>query len=167
MEFHFTNEYKSSSLDEIVTYLAGPRLWIANQDYPDYFNWLQKVHEQLRHETKRALVAFENNRIVGVSVYQLYPKDKDFLEIKNLTIRPEAEGRYIASFLLRNTEIEGSRDFNCHKIICDSKFGNLAVRSFLCKHHYRPREIIDLYGLKGGEDIVYTKDLKFVSAGFY
>ena len=83
----------------------------------------------------------------------------DALEIKNLTVRPDKRGRHIASFLMRNAEIEGVREFSVNRIFCDSKLKNYAVRFFLERNHYRKVQIRDLYGLGSGEDIVYKKEI--------
>lgn len=157
MDFKFTNEYPASRLDEIVSYLSGPRLWIPQTDYPDFFDWAEKVHKELKADSKRVVVAFSGCDIVGVTVYQRHKKFRDALEIKNLTVRPDMRGRYIASFLMRNTEIEGCNEFNSKYILCDAKANNYPVRLFLLKHQYKIVRREDLYGLKSGEDIVYRK----------
>lgn len=164
MNFKFTNQYSVSRLDEIVSYLLGPRLWIPQDDYPDFLDWAHRTHKELKKENKRALIALSNNDIVGVTIYQKHKKHKDCLEIKNLTVRPDQRGRYIASFLLRNTEIEGSREFGLRSVLCDAKAKNLSVRHFLFKHKYRILDKDDLYGLGAGDDLVYKKDLQLFKA---
>lgn len=159
MNFIFTNEYPIGRIDEIVSYLLGPRLWIQGNDYPDFLDWANKTYDELKKEQKRALVAIQSNKIVGVTIYQQHKKEKEALEIKNLTVRPDARGRYIASFLLRNSEIEGLRDFKSKYILCDAKENNFAIRGFLLKHHYRSVTKADLYHLGMGDDIVYKKRL--------
>ena len=159
MDFRFTNEYNSSRLDEIVDYLRGPRLWIPCNDYPDFNEWLQKVHNELRTETKRAVIALSQNQIAGVVIYQRHKNIADTIELKNLTIRPDQRGRYIASFLIRNAEIEGLRDFGLTRMLCDSKANNWAIRLFLLRHHYSIVTEEDLYKLGTGKDIIYQKDL--------
>ncbi len=172
MTFQFTNEYPVSRLDEIVSYLMGPRLWIPHGDYPDFLDWADRVHRELKHDNKRALVAFssgggsafggQNNEIVGVAVYQRHKAHDDTLEIKNLTVRPDKRGRYIASFLLRNAEIEGAKDFKSKRIICDAKAKNFEIKSFLLKNHYRILAKDDLYRKNGGEDLIYSKTINYV-----
>lgn len=158
MEFLVTTDQTCRRTDEVVTYLTGPRLWIPQADYPDYDAWIEKVHEQLRHEHKRAILALCRNRIVGAVVYQKHLTEPDALEIKNITVRPDMQGRYVASFLLRNAEIEGAQDFGVRRALLDAKVRNTAIRTYLFKHGYRPLvPRLDLYGLGAGEDVVYTK----------
>lgn len=159
MRFIFTNEFKISKLDEIIQYLAGPRLWIPQRDYPDYYDWLDKVYRQVKKEKKRAVIALSRNEVVGVVIYQKHLKIKQCLEIKNLTVRPNVRGRYVASFLMRNAEFLGEREYKCKKVICDTKAHNFAIRSFLLRHSYLPQGFSDLYKLKSGRDIVFTKSL--------
>ncbi|MBI2024583.1 MAG: GNAT family N-acetyltransferase [Candidatus Harrisonbacteria bacterium] len=157
MNFVFTNDYPASKIDEVISYLLGPRLWIPQNDYPDFFDWAQKVHTELKKESKRALVAVENKEIVGVTIYQKHKRHPDALEIKNLTVRPDKRGRYIASFLLRNSETEGVREFRSKFILCDAKSKNLSIRYFLTKNHYQISGKDDLYGKNAGDDIIYKK----------
>ena len=161
MEFFFTNEATLHRTDEIVAYLRGPRLWIPTTDYPDFLDWTQKVHEQLRHEEKRALVAMSGGQVVGASIYQRHREEADALEVKNITVRPDQQGRYVASFLLRNAELEGERDFpGVRQAVVDAKAGNFAVRRFLLHHAYVPAALVDLYGLGAGADVVFRKRLR-------
>jgi ribosomal protein S18 acetylase RimI-like enzyme len=159
MDFKFTNDYPLSRLDEIVSYLLGPRLWIPSTDYPDFLDWADKTWKELKKENKRAIIALSFNRIVGITVYQRHRKYADALEIKNLTVRPDQQGRYIASFLLRNTEIEGAKEFHSKYILCDAKAKNIAVRNFLFKNRYQIMAKADLYSFGVGEDLIYRKNL--------
>ncbi len=158
MDFKFTNEYPVSKLDEIISYLLGPRLWIPQIDYPDFSDWAEKTYKELKTDNKRALVVFSGFNIIGVAVYQRHKKFKDALEIKNLTVRPDVRGRYIASFLLRNSEIEGTKEFHSKYILCDAKARNYAIRLFLLKNRYKVFGKNDLYGLSSGDDFLYRKD---------
>ena len=160
MDFRFTTEYPLSRLDEIVSYLLGPRLWIPQTDYPDFSDWAKKSHQELKKESKRALIALSRQEIVGVAIYQRHKKVKEALEIKNLTVRPDQRGRYIASFLMRNAEIEGARDFKSNQVICDAKASNFAVQSFLIRHRYSILNQTDLYQMGTGEDLIYQKKLQ-------
>lgn len=162
MNLHFTNEYPASCLDEIVGYLLGPRLWIPRIQYPDFDEWLHKSFIELKNEQKRAMVALSGNDIAGVALYQRHKKDPRALEIKNLTVRPDMRGRYIASFLLRNVEIEGARDFNSSHIVCDAKADNLPIQTFLVRHRYEALKREDLYQKGAGHDIIYKKKLAYI-----
>lgn len=166
MVFTFTNEYRISRLDQIVSYLMGPRLWIPHGDYPDFLDWADRVYGDLKRDNKRAMVALRNNEIVGVTIYQRHKVYPDALELKNLTVRPDSRGRYVASFLLRNSEIEGVKDFDSTRIICDAKARNFAIRSFLLKNHYEILAKEDLYRKNGGEDLIYTKDVHILKEAY-
>lgn len=158
MNFKFTTEYPDSKIDEIVSYLLGPRLWIPQVDYPDFNDWAQKAHTELKKNQKRAVIALSGNEVVGVTIYQQHKKYEDALEIKNLTVRPDQRGRYIASFLLRNSEIEGQRDFKSKYVLCDAKVKNLPIMFFLQRNKYNIVGKTDLYNLQSGEDVIYRKD---------
>ena len=165
MDFRFTNEFAPTKIDEIVGFLMGPRLWIPHGDYPDFLDWAQKVHVQLKSEAKRAIIALEHGQVVGAAVYQRHRKDADALELKNLTVRPDKRGRYLASFLVRNMEVEGATEFGSRHVVCDAKTGNLGIRLFLERQRYRVIGRDDLYAKGGGTDLVFRKDLRFQAVG--
>lgn len=156
MLFTVTNE-NAGRVDEIVDYMRGPRLWIPQLDYPDYDLWIQRVHSQLSHDKKRAMVALDRGNVMGAVVYQHHASLPGTLEIKNITVRPDVRGRHIAGFLLRNAEIEGRIDFNTSRIVVDTKKSNLEMRAFLLSQRYRPICEVDLYSLSAGDDIVFEK----------
>ena len=157
MEFRFTNEFPLARLDEMISFMAGPRLWVPRSDYPDFLSWADKTYREIRRETKRAMIALMGRELVGLTVYQAHRKMPDALEIKNLTVRPDARGRHIASFLMRNTELEGAREYGASSVVCDAKSDNLPVRYFLTRCGYRAVGRQDLYHLGSGDDTVFTK----------
>lgn len=159
MEVTFTTERTWARADEIVDYLRGPRLWVPQADYPDFDDWAAKVHVQLKSEHKRAVVAFVGGTVAGAIIYQRHQEQVDALEIKNVTVRPDVQGRHFASFLLRNAEVEGARDYGVRSVVVDAKARNRGIRAFLLKNGYLPAGIADLYGLGSGDDIVYAKRL--------
>lgn len=159
MEYQFTNEYPPTKVDEIIALIAGPRLWIPSTDYPDFMNWAERAHGELKQNSKRALLALSGSDVIGALIYQRHKSLTDTLELKNLTVRPDARGRYIASFLMRNAEREGASEFHTQTIVCDAKTHNTAMHFFLARHHYRAVHQTDLYGLASGTDTVYLKSL--------
>jgi ribosomal protein S18 acetylase RimI-like enzyme len=159
MDFRFTNDWPVSMTDEVVSYLLGPRLWIPVCDYPDFGDWTQKVHADLKAERKRALLALSGGIIVGAVVYQRHAVEFGTIEFKNISVRPDERGRLVASFLVRNAEVEGARDFGATRVVVDAKASNRGIRLFLERQGYRIAERRDLYGLGTGDDLVFRKRL--------
>jgi ribosomal protein S18 acetylase RimI-like enzyme len=161
VKIYFTNELRRSRYDELLEYLRGQRLWLDSvKDYPDHEQWLNKVDQELKSRIKRALVAFDGRRIIGATIYQKHKQIEHTLEMKNLTVRPEKRGRFIASFLLRNTEIEGVHEFGARRITFDAKKRNAGIRHFAQGiHRYEISEERDIYGLGAGRDVVFVKEL--------
>lgn len=157
MDFHFTTEQTLRRADELADYLRGPRLWIPSCHYPDFDEWLERALGALRSESKRAVIALSSGSIVGAVVYQKHRAIPETLEIKNITVRPDARGRHIADFLLRQAEIEGSRDFAARRIVADAKRDNVPIRAFLIRCGYAAVDTVDLYGLQAGLDMMYEK----------
>lgn len=142
-----------------VDFLSGPRLWIPKSDYPDFTDWLDKVRTELTHGSKHGIFCYLAGQLVGSVLYQRHKKTTQLLEIKNLTVDPRISRRFVASFLLRNAEVEGQKCFGSTAIICDAKKSNLAVNAFLVRNRYRAVGTIDIYGKSAGTDTVYMKDL--------
>jgi len=160
MKVVFTSEETWKRADEVVDYLRGPRLWIPRLQYPDFDQWLEKAWCQLRSEKKRTLLALVDGRIAAAVIYQRHADDPSVLEVKNVSVRPDWRGRLVASFLLRNAEVEGSRDFGSREAVVDAKAENVAVRAYLLRNGYVPADVLDLYGLGAGPDVLYRKPLK-------
>jgi ribosomal protein S18 acetylase RimI-like enzyme len=159
MEVLFTSDRTVRMADEIVDYLLGPRLWIPRIDYPDFEGWVEKVHGQLKREEKRALIGIASGRVVGAVVYQRHLALPGALEVKNLTVRPDVQGRHVASFMLRNAEVEGSRDYGSSEVLVDAKVRNAGIRAFLLRNGYAVSGLSDLYGLRAGDDVLFRKRL--------
>ncbi|HEY8097477.1 MAG TPA: GNAT family N-acetyltransferase [Methylobacter sp.] len=157
MRIRFTSYESIKWAEEISIHLLDPRLWIPRIDYPDLEKWAEKVYSQLLSEKKRATTAIIGGSVVAVIIYQKKQDSETELEIKNISVRPDQQGRHITSFLLRNAEIEGIMDFGTKSVIVDAKEKNLAIRSFLIKNGYVPEEIRDLYGINSGNDIIYRE----------
>lgn len=143
-----------------VEFLAGPRLWVPQADYPDFMSWLDKVEVELNSSIKHGIFCYALNKLVGAVIYQRHKTLPDFLEVKNLTVLPEVGRRFVASFLLRNAEVEGRERFRTTQVMLDSKKENVPIHAFLLRNGYRVISTIDLYGLKAGADNVYTKEIK-------
>lgn len=159
MNFVFTTDETCSRADEVVDYLRGPRLWIPARDYPDFSEWIDRTHGQLKSEEKRALLALSYGNVVGAIIYQAHKTIDKALEVKNITVRPDQRGRHIASFLLRNAEIEGAADFGSTHVLVDTKLRNYPVQAYLRRNGYSVKENTDLYRLGSGDDVVFTKQL--------
>ncbi len=157
MEFVFTSDGIDRRADEVIDYLRGPRLWIPRSDYPDFNEWSVRAHAQLKTEEKRAFVALHRGEVIGAIIYQRHKSQPDALEVKNITVRPDMRGRHVASFLLRNVEVEGAIELGLTHALVDAKVSNLAIRSFLFGQKYRIQGTEDLYGLGSGQDVIYRK----------
>lgn len=161
-EFRFTNEHTSSQIADITDLLRKPRLWVPTErDYPNHNDWLGKTEAQLQSNTKRAMVARMGRETIGAIVYQRDPHLNSQLEIRNISVSPDARGRYAGAFMLRNTEIEAVRnDFpGVETITIDTKEANQEMIAFLLSQDYQVADVLDLYGLGAGLDVVLTKSV--------
>lgn len=158
MEYRITNEFPDSKLDRVITMALAPRLWIPPKDYPDEIDWGQKAYDETLSGLKRHMVLFDREEVVGDVVYQRHKQDPHVLEIKRIALQPSARGRYFASVLVQNAEIEGALEFGTTIVRGDSKVDN-PIKHFLRKRGYKKVGQTDLYGLGTGEDIIWEKDL--------
>ena len=144
-----------------IDVLRKPRLWIPTQkDYPGHDAWLEKVEAELQQGKKRAMLGFIGKEPVGAVIYQRDPKRDNTLEIRNISISPEAGNRYIGSFLMRNSELEAvAHDFpGTVQVTVDTKVDNSEMLSFLSAHGYSLAEVTDLYD-SGNPDAIMAKPL--------
>jgi len=161
-EFRITNEHSPSEVGNVIDVLRRPRIWIPTQvDYPDHQVWLDKTEAQIASGKKRAFLAYNGIEPIGSVVYQRHEQQPDVLEIRSISVVPESNGRYVGSFILRNTEIEGAaNDFpGVDTVMVDTKVSNTEMIDFLLKHGYVVVEITDLYQQGAGLDAVLTKTL--------
>lgn len=158
-EFTFSTERSQAEAESTVEFLRTPRLWIPGEDYPDFDDWLERVTVELLDDRKRAMTAHFEKELVGTIIYQQHRDDPTTLEIRNISVAPNARGRYAGSFMLRNTELEGTgHDFpECERIVVDTKMANVGMIEFLLRHGYELETVTDLYGLGTGQDAVFTK----------
>lgn len=143
----------------VIDFLRGPRLFVTAADYPDYHDWLQRIEPELARGTKRHLACIWNREMAGIIVWQRHKTSSYLLELKNLTVRPETSGRLVGSFLLRQAEIEGHREYGAFAAVCDAKQSNRAVLSFLSRAGYKPQMIDNLYRLGSSPDVVMHRTL--------
>lgn len=161
-EFRITNEPSASKVGNVIDVLRRPRLWIPTQaDYPYHQAWLEKTAAQIASDKKRAFLAYSGNDPIGTIVYQRHEQCPDVLEVRNISVDPKQNGRYIGSFLLRNMEIEGAtNDFpGVRKVMVDTKATNTGMINFLLRHGYVIEELTDLYQQGTGLDAVLAKEL--------
>lgn len=156
MRIAFRDDLSASA---VIDFLRGPRLFVAAADYPDYHDWLQRIEPELACGTKRHLACIWNREMAGIIVWQRHKTRPHLLELKNLTVRPEASGRLVGSFLLRQAEVEGHREYSAVAAVCDAKQANRPVLSFLARSGYKPQMIDDLYRLRTSLDVVMLRTL--------
>lgn len=160
-EFLMRNDLQPRHIGDAIGVLTEPRFGITEGSYPDYSYWIEKVADQLGKNEKRAMMMYWGQNAVGTILYQRHRTEKLTVEIKNISVSPGAEGRHIASFMLRNVEHEATQnDFpGCNRILVDTKVSNRDMIGFLFDQGYTPIATADLYELGAGQDIVFEKNI--------
>lgn len=162
-EFRFTNEHRSSEVGKVIDVLRRPRLWVPTAaDYPDHDQWLQRTEADIASGKKRAMISYYDGEPVAAIVYRRHPEHTNVVEIRNISVVPEARGRLIGSFALVNTELEAvQHDFpETDTLMLDTKTSNTEMIGFLERHGYGIQEVADLYGLGAGLDAVLVKSIQ-------
>lgn len=142
--------------------LRRPRLWIPTEaDYPRHSEWLDKVEAEVLDGSRRAFLARNGLTPTGVLVYKRDDDDPTILKIRNISVPPEERGRFVASYMLRNVELEiGPEDYpGVSSVVIDTKLSNREMLEFLIWHGYSLTEVTDLYQDGTGLDAVLTKSL--------
>ena len=162
VDFHITNELSNPQIADVTDLLRKPRLWIPTEkDYPSHRDWLDKSEAQLASGSKRAMTAYMGSKAIGTVIYQRDPQSPSNLEIRNISVSPDARGRYVGAFLLRNAEVEAvQHDFpGVERISVDTKATNVEMINFLLSQGYEIEDIKDLYGVGTGLDAVVSKSV--------
>lgn len=153
---------------EICELIIGPAIWFPHgrvKDYPDIGDWSQKVWNELNSGTKRSALALTRignlEKIIGVLIYQRHKTNQFWLELKNLSVDPQFSRRGIASFLLKQAEIEGLREFpETTKIVCDTKAERTGVVNFLSTNRYKLIGVDNIYKFSSaGPDAIFEKNI--------
>lgn len=160
IDFRLTDEMNPRNTARVIDHLREERLWIPTaKDYSSHNEWLEKTETRLTTGKAHALLATFGRIAAGAIVFRLEPDDPETIGIRNISINPDYEGRYVGAFTLRNTEHAIRESFpEAKRIIVDTKTTNLDMIAFLESHHYSPEEIVDLYQ-SGKPDIVLSKPL--------
>lgn len=156
MRVSFADDLKAPC---VIDFLLGPRLLVPDTDYPDFKDWLERSESEVASGSKRHMACWWNFELVGLVIWQRHKQSPNWLEIKNLTVRPIVNGRLVGSFLLRQAEIEGKAEYNSEVAVCDAKQANQAVTSFLTARHYHALGTTHLYNPKFGKDLIFMRQL--------
>jgi len=104
-------------------------------DYPGYESWLEKCFRELNEGYKKAFVCGVDSTIIGEIIFQPHKEIPDVLEIKNIRVEPEYQGRKVFSRLLDKTEEYAVRN-KFRKIICDTHSNNDEMINVLRKNGF-------------------------------
>lgn len=159
MDIRITNEITPSRAGKVMDVLRAPRLWIpTREDYgKGHDTWLQKVESELMTGKRSALLARIGDRSVGTVVWRENPDEDGVIDIRNISINPEAKGRYFGAFMLRNMEYcmrETKPDATLLRV--DTKATNRDMLAFLARQGYETVDSLDLYE-SGKPDVVLEK----------
>lgn len=162
IDFHLTDEMNPRNAARVIDHLREERLWIpTTEDYGSRHNeWLEKTEARLIDNKVHALLATFGRIAVGAVIFRPEPNDQRIIGIRNISINPAYEGRYVGAFTLRNAEHVALETYpEAAQMIVDTKPTNYDMIAFLESQHYSPQEIIDLYH-SGKPDVVLSKLLR-------
>lgn len=159
---HFTDEMNSRNAAEVAEVLRAPRLWIpTHEDYgTNHDRWLERTEADLGKDKKHALLARYGLKAVGVVVFRPSPCIKTTLDIRNISINPDVDGRKFGSFMLRNTEVIAQEIYPSLTVAqIDTKQTNTAMVAFLLSQGYEQVGVEELYE-DGKPDLLFEKHLR-------
>ena len=162
IEARFSNDHSAHQLDDVMTILGRPRLWIPTAaDYPRHGEWLDKTETEIADGTKRAMLGYNGSDPVGVIVYRRNETQDNVVDIRNISFDPSVRGRLFGTFALRQAEYDATQnDFEgVDTFVVDTKITNTGMISFLERQGYVLARIADLYQDGTGEDAILTKSL--------
>lgn len=125
-------------------------------NYPNFEDWVARAKLEIEFGYKRAILALSDGLLVGDLIIQPHKTLPNAGEIKNLRIHPKARDRMFASFMLRQAEIESSRDYDF--LVCDARKNQHTVVNFLIANGYTLLFEKQLYD-KNETDVIFVKPL--------
>ncbi len=126
IDFAFKSVEKRN-LDEMTKFILE-----QNLGYVNHFNWIEKARVELSSGYKEGILAYNNGIIVGDIVFQEHKELPKIGEIKNIRVHPKLRDRRVASFMLRQAELEMPYD----AIIVDARANQQDMISFLIANGY-------------------------------
>jgi len=158
MGFRFSFRTVESSIERT---LLEPFLRAQALDYknPDYQDWVSKTMAELRQGTRFGVIAMSDGRIVGNLVYKEHDSLPGTVELRNMRIHPQVQGRSFASFLIAQAETH-ARNNGLQYVLGDVRADRTDVLDlFLRKLGYSVLEKgVSLYG-DSREDVVMIRDV--------
>lgn len=150
--------YSMRSVEDKID-LMDLKGFIELQDlqYPRYFDWVDKTVVQLELGIKKAILCFEQGSLVGDIIYQPHQEISRFRELKNIRIHSKVRGRGVASFLLKQVEIDDVDSIDA--LIVDARKNATDMNDFLTYSGFMPIIGASLYD-SNEEEIVYLKPIK-------
>ena len=130
--------------------------FLAKQDlkYPNYDEWVGRVESELFSGYKKAGLAYSQGVLVGDIVWQPHKNLPRVRELKNLRISPQARGKYLAQFLLRQAEVEDRKEFDV--LIADARESQTDLINMMADMDYQVLGKINLYE-EGRKDVILFK----------
>lgn len=124
--------------------------------YPGYEGWVERTGYEIGSGYKHAILAFSDNRLVADTIYQPHKQLPRIMEVKNLRVHPEVEGRYFAKFMLRQAERENKGKYDA--LLVDVRTDRPEIVRFLRSEGYQPLIKSPLYDTNA-EDLTMVKCL--------
>jgi len=127
-------------------------------NYPNYDKWLKKAEFELKTGYKKAFYVTDLNNIIASIVFQPHKQDKKVLEIKNIRVSPNKQGKNIGEQLCENTE-ELAKQNKFQIIQVDTRQTNTQTIEFFLKQGFKIKKITALYSKKD-KDVILTKKVE-------
>jgi hypothetical protein len=125
-------------------------------NYPNYEDWVQRAECEIESGSKRTVLAFSGDHIVGDVIYQAHKELQRVRELKNLRVHPDVRNRYFAKFMLRQAEVEKRTEYDM--LVVDAPAERPDIVGFFVSSGYRPVITKSLYD-NSSEDVVLVKPL--------
>lgn len=140
MGFDFNIRSVKDRLDliELKSFLMGKHL-----NYPQYEDWVHRAMVEIDLGYKTGILAYERGTLIADLVYQPHKELPGFREIKNLRIHPRMRKRGLARFMIKQAEVEDTRDLL--GIIADAHDTQKDAILFLQSEGYVPISGCSLY----------------------
>jgi len=142
--------------DKIDIKTAKQLLLYQSLGYPKYEDWVSLAIGEIHSSYKTCLLGFSDGVPVANFIYQPHKEISLFRELKNLRIMPPWRHRGLASFMIKQAEVEDTE--NLAGIVCDVRESETDIIGFLTMLGYQKIAGLSLYD-PNVKDIVMVKPM--------
>ena len=150
-DFHMLGD--RSELRRLVDFISQ-----SPGNYQHYDEWVQRAEYELDGGSKKAILAYNDGRLIADLICQKHKQNSEAMEIKNVRVEGDMQGRHVASFLVKQAEMENF--WSSSLAVADVRSDRQDIISFMLECGFEETCTSHLYDLTNPPDVTLAKVLR-------